>query len=71
MPKITEETNLAEVLEMPGAEGILAKHKVPCLTCPMAQIEMKQLTVGQICRMYNIDVEKLLKELNKIKNQGS
>lgn len=65
MKKITKDTTLAEVLEMPMAEEILAKYKVPCLTCPMAQMEMGVLTLGNISEMYSIDLEGLLKELNK------
>ena len=65
MQKITKDTTLAEVLEMSGAEKILAKYKVPCLTCPMAKMEMDVLKVGDICKMYGIDAEKLLEELNK------
>lgn len=64
MPKITKDTTLAEVLEMSDAEEILAKYKVPCLTCPMAKMEMQVLKIGDICKMYGIDSEKLLKELN-------
>ena len=63
--KITKNTTLQEVLEIPGAEEALAKYKVPCLTCPMAQMEMGVLTIGNICQMYSLDLIGLLKELNK------
>jgi len=65
MPKVNLKTTLAEILEIPRAEEILAKYKVPCLTCPMAQYEMKELTIGDVCKMYGIDDKKLLAELNK------
>lgn len=65
MNKVTKETTLSEILETPGAEKILAKHKVPCLTCPFAKMEMQNLKLGDICKMYGIDLEKLLEELNK------
>jgi len=65
MKKITSRKTLAEVLELAGAEEILAKYKVPCLACPMAQYEMKELTIGDVCKMYGIDDKKLLAELNK------
>jgi len=65
MKQTTKDTTLGEVLEMPGSEEILAKYKVPCLTCPMAQMEMGVLTLGNIASMYSIDLEGLLKELNK------
>lgn len=65
--KISEKTTLAEILDLPGAEEALVKYKVPCLTCPMAQFEMAQLTIGDICKMYNIDLETLVEALNKNK----
>ncbi|NQU82825.1 MAG: DUF1858 domain-containing protein [Parcubacteria group bacterium] len=67
--KITKDTTLGEVLELPGAEQILAKYKVPCLTCPMAQMEMGVLTIGNICKMYGVDLEGILKELNKTESK--
>lgn len=66
MKKITEKTTLKEILEIKGAEDILAKYNMPCLTCPMAEVEMKTLTLGQICQMYGINLEKLLKEVNEL-----
>ena len=63
--KITKNTTLAEILTFPDSEEILAKYSVPCLTCPMAQYEMKTLTLGAICQMYGIDEKKLLVDLNK------
>jgi hypothetical protein len=65
--QISGQTTLAEVLEKPDAEQVLAKHKVPCLTCPFAKMEMNNLKLVDICKMYGIDCPKLLKELNEIK----
>jgi hypothetical protein len=65
--KITKETVLGKVLELNGSEKVLAENKVPCVTCPMAKMEMDTLKVGQICSMYGIDLDKLLKELNELK----
>lgn len=62
--KITEKTTLAEILKYPEAEKILAKHNLPCLSCPMAKFEIENLKIGDVCKMYGIDLEKLLKELN-------
>jgi len=62
--KITENTNLAEILERPELVEILAKYNLPCLSCPFAKMEIENLKIGDVCRLYNIDVEKLLKELN-------
>ena len=64
--KITKDTVLEKVLELKGAENVLSKHSVPCLHCPMAQMELNTLKLGQICKNYGIDLEKLLKELNKL-----
>ena len=62
---ITKDTILSEVLKQKGAEKILAKYNLPCLTCPMAKFEIESLELGQVCETYSIDIEKLLKELNK------
>jgi len=66
MPKITEDTTLAEILKYSEAEKILAKYNLPCLGCPFAKFEMENLKIGEVCKMYNIDLKNLLKELNKI-----
>ncbi len=63
--KITNKTTLKEILETPGAEGVLAKHGVPCVSCPMAKFELDKLEIGEVCKMYGIDLEKLLEDLNK------
>ena len=64
--KITENTTLAEILEKPELAKILAKYNLPCLSCPFAEIEMKNLKIGEICKMYNINVNNLLKDLNQL-----
>ena len=64
--KITENTTLAEILKNPEVEKILAKYNLPCLGCPFAKLEMENLKIGEICKMYGIDIEKLLKELNGV-----
>lgn len=64
MKKITKSTVLEDVLALPKAQEILAKYKVPCLSCPMAKFEMQGLKIGDICATYGIDADKLLKELN-------
>ncbi|MDD5145790.1 MAG: DUF1858 domain-containing protein [Candidatus Pacebacteria bacterium] len=63
--KITKDTTLSDILEVPGAEKILAKYNLPCLSCPYAKMEMGNLKIGEICKNYGIDLEKLLIELNK------
>ena len=59
---INKETTLKEILEK-GKENILKKHGVPCVTCPFAKMEMDKLKIGDVCSMYGIDLEKLLKDL--------
>lgn len=63
--KFTENTTLAEVLKHPKADDILSKYNLPCLHCPMAKFEMETLKIGEIAKMYGIDIKNLLKELNK------
>ena len=63
--KITKNTTLAEILKLPGAEEILAKYNLPCLSCPLAKFEIGDLKIGQVCETYGIDIENLLKELNE------
>lgn len=64
--KITKDATLDEILKIEGSEEILSKHKVPCLGCSFAQYEMKQLKVGDVCKMYQIDLEDVLKDLNAL-----
>ncbi len=62
---IDKNSILAEILKNPKAEKILAKYNLPCLTCPMARFEIENLKLGEVCKMYKINLEKLLEELNK------
>lgn len=63
--KVTEKTVLAEILKKEGSEEILAKYNLPCLSCPFAKMEMEYLKIGDLCEQYGINLEKLLKDLNK------
>lgn len=63
--KITEKTTLEKILEKKGAVEILAKNGVPCLSCPMASFESDKLKIGDVCKMYGLNLGKILKELNK------
>ncbi len=67
MKKIDKNSTLEEILEHPRGEEVLAKHNVPCLSCPFAKLEMDQLTIKNICQIYGIDLEKLLGDINKEK----
>jgi hypothetical protein len=70
--KITENTTLAEILDsnppttQPELVKILVKYNLPCVNCPLAKYEMENLKIGEICKMYNINVQKLLGELSKL-----
>lgn len=66
MKKITKDTTLSKILECPGTEKILAKYNLPCLGCPFAKLEIDHLKIGPVCKMYEIDVDKVLKELNDL-----
>ena len=65
--KATKDTTLEKALDIKGAEKILLKYGLPCLHCPMAQMEMGVLKLGDICKNYGLDIKKLLDELNKLK----
>lgn len=69
MKKITAKTVLAEILEIQGAEKVLAKYNVPCLVCPMAAMEAGVLALGQVSEIYGLDLENLLKELNSLQEE--
>ena len=66
MKKITKDTTLSELLGDSEAERVLVKYRLPCLTCPFAKSEMEHLKIGEICKMYGINLEKLLKDLNEV-----
>lgn len=65
MAKITKNTTLKKILDKKGAEDILAKNGVPCVSCAMAKFEMEKLKIGEICNMYNLPLKDILKDLNK------
>jgi hybrid cluster-associated redox disulfide protein len=65
MEKITKNTPLEKILENPKLIKVLEKYSLPCLYCPLAKFEMKNLKIGEVAEMYGIDAEKLLEELNK------
>ena len=67
MKKITKTTTLKEIIEKMGAEEILRKNNVPCVSCPMAAYEIEKLEIGKVAEMYKLDLEKILKELNELK----
>lgn len=64
MQKITSKTTLAEIIKRKDADGILSANGVPCLACPMSAVEIDNLEIGKVCKMYKLNLEKILKELN-------
>jgi len=63
--KFTEESTLGELLNEGVPFELLSKYGVPCVTCPMAQFELNNLKLKDIKNFYGIDIEGLLKEINK------
>jgi len=64
MAKITKDTTLEKILEQKDGDEILHKNNVPCVSCPMASMELGVLKIGDVCKMYKLNLEKILKELN-------
>ena len=62
---ITKNTTLEKILEKKGADKILIKNNVPCLSCPVSQFEIDKLKIGEVCKMYGLNLKKILKELNR------
>ena len=65
--KFTEKITLKKILDKKGAEKILMENGVPCLSCPIASLEIDKLKIGEVCKMYKLNLEKILKELNQLK----
>lgn len=64
MKKVTKNTTLSEILELPQGEKILKKHGVPCMHCPMAAMEINSLKIGHVADIYNLNIDAILKDLN-------
>ena len=63
--KITENTIITEALEInPDAAEILMKYGMDCLGCAIAHGE----TVGEAAAVPGADLEKMLEELNAVKD---
>lgn len=65
MANFKKDTILKDILKDPKIRNVLKKYNLPCLACPFARFEINKLTIGEICDIYGIDANKLLKELNK------
>ncbi len=66
--KLSKNSTLAEILKIRDSEKILARHQVPCLSCSFATYEMRELTLGEIAKIYQLDLQAILKELNQLIN---
>lgn len=62
--KVTEKDTLGEIIKRKGAPEILMDNGVPCLSCPMAAMEMDELKLGDVCEAYGLNLPKIIKELN-------
>jgi len=62
--KVDSSTKLKEIFDVPGISEVLLSHGFPCVTCPMARMELDILEIGAVCSMYGIDEVSLLKDLN-------
>ncbi|MGD0576520.1 MAG: disulfide oxidoreductase [Candidatus Staskawiczbacteria bacterium] len=62
--KITKTTTLEKIIEQKNGAKILMENGVPCLNCPMSQFEIDKLKIGEVCKMYGLNLTKILKELN-------
>ena len=65
MKKYTSKSKISDIIENPKNAVILKKYRVPCLTCPYGPMEMTELEIGKVTKVYGIDLKKLLEKLNK------
>lgn len=65
--KITAKTTLKKILDKKGADEVLVKYGVPCMSCPMASLEIEKLEIGKVGKMYGLKTAKIIEELNKLK----
>lgn len=63
---ITRDTNLSEIIEKaPEKVDILLEAGMHCIGCMASQFE----TLAEACEVHGIDVDELVKELNKEEEQ--
>ncbi len=62
---ITDQSLLGDILKKPYGKKVLSQFRLPCLSCPMAALEMGVLKIGDVSRMYGVDLQGLLKALNE------
>ncbi len=62
--KINENTTLKDILKNKKNIKILFDNNVPCLSCSHAKYEMDKLLLKDVCKMYDLNLKKILRELN-------
>ncbi len=67
---IKETTTIEKILGIEGGREVLAKHNLPCLSCPMAAMEIKQLEIGAVAKAYSLNLKGILEDLNKLTTKG-
>jgi hypothetical protein len=67
--KVTKKTKLSKLIDDKKAQKVLEKYDFPCLSCPHARMEMEVLELGSVCEMYDLDLEKIIKDLNEKLNK--
>ncbi len=63
--KYTESSVLSEIINDPKGRKVLEDYNIPCLSCPFASLEIDKLRLGDVCEAYELNLEKILKELNE------
>ncbi|TSD05135.1 MAG: protein of unknown function (DUF1858) [Parcubacteria group bacterium Athens0714_12] len=62
MPKITKETNIAEIVEKyPAAIEVFKKYNLFCFGCSAAHFE----NLEAISQEFGVNIDKFVKELNE------
>ena len=64
--KVDKNTKLGKIMKMKGMEKILTKYNVPCVSCPMAKMEIDSLEIGYVCKLYGLPEKEIILEINKI-----
>ena len=63
--KVTKKTRFTELMKYPKVVEALMNKGMHCFGCPFAQME----TIEQGAKSHNMDVDKLIKEINKLINK--
>jgi len=63
--KFSENTTIEEIMKSKNGIRVLMKYNFPCMGCPLASFEMSKLRIGEVAKMYGLDIKSILKELNK------